>query len=184
MFLRGQNVVWILNWVTCLIAFIYVFFSSWKIVLKQPRHLSIPGLSIELFSCFLSQSRHLLIARWINRESFCPLDSSSTATSIHRACFVMDTSRHLLDSWICWNFLMLDTSRHLLSIENYWTAIYRVSAIRSSFSSISLDLSMFVHLPNLSHSLQTFSLRCFWPRSSYSSLGKCLNPSHSWFSWF
>ena len=76
MILRVQNVVWIIGWVACLIAFISVFFSSWKTIFKQSRHLSIPGLSIELFNCFLSQSWHLLIARWIDRESSCPFDSS------------------------------------------------------------------------------------------------------------
>ena len=34
MFLRVQNVDWILGWVACLIAFISVFFPSWKIIFK------------------------------------------------------------------------------------------------------------------------------------------------------
>ena len=34
MILGAQNVVWIFGWVTCLIAFMSVFFSSWKIVFK------------------------------------------------------------------------------------------------------------------------------------------------------
>ena len=50
-----------------------------------------PSLSIELFSCFLSQSWHLSIARLINRETFYPINSSSTATFIHRG--LLDTSR-------------------------------------------------------------------------------------------
>ena len=176
---------WLSCMFDCIHICIFLFLKNcFKATSTAPRHLSIPGLSIELFSCFLSQSRHLLIARWINQESYCLLDSSSTTTSIHRACFVMDTSEHLLDSCICRNFLKLNTSRHLLSIEIYWTPIYRVSVIRSSFSSIPLDLSVFFHLPNLFHSLQTSSLRCFQPRSSYSSLGKGLNPSYSCISWF
>ena len=164
-------------WLSCMFdcIHIYVFLflkNCFKANSTAPRHLLIPGLSIELCSCFLSQSRTLSIVRWIDRESFCPLDSSSTATSIHWACFAMETFGHLLDSWICRSLLILETFRHLLSIKNYWTPIYRVSAIWSSFSLISLDLSMSFHLPNLSHSLQTSSSRCFRPRSSYSSLGK------------
>ena len=75
----------------CLIAFISVFFPSWKIVLKQPRHLSAVGLSIELFSWFLSQSRHLSIARWIDWESFYPLDRSSTDPRSIELLFTLDT---------------------------------------------------------------------------------------------
>ena len=110
---------------------------------------------------------HLSIARWIDQKSFCSLDSSLTASSIHSACFAVDTSRHLLNSCICWSFLKLDTFQHLLSIENYWTPIYRVSVIRSSLSLISLHLFVFVHLSNLSHSLQTSFPRDFRPLSNF-----------------
>ena len=76
----------------CMFDCIHVmFFSSWKTVFKQFQHLSTPSLSIELFSCFLSQSWHLSIAKLINRETFYPIDSSSTATFIHRG--LLDTSR-------------------------------------------------------------------------------------------
>ena len=111
-------------WLSCMFDCIYICVflflkNCFKATSIASRHLSILGLSIELFSCFLSQSRHLSIARWIDQESFCPLDSSSTATSIHRACFAVNTSGHLLDSCICRSFLKLDTSQHLLSIEIY-----------------------------------------------------------------
>ena len=39
MILRVQNVVWILGCVACLIAFISMFFPSWKTIFKQSRHL-------------------------------------------------------------------------------------------------------------------------------------------------
>ena len=56
MILRVQNVVWILGWVACLIAFMSMFFSSLKNLFQAistaPQHLSTPSLSIKLFSCF------------------------------------------------------------------------------------------------------------------------------------
>ena len=111
-------------WLSCMFDCIHtcVFLllkNYFKVTSIAPRHLSIPELPIELFSCFLLQSRPLSIAKWIDRESFYPLDSSSIATSNYRACFVVDTSGYMLDSCICQNFLKLDTSRHLLSVENY-----------------------------------------------------------------
>ena len=80
--LRDFCVDWIISWVVCWIAFISMFFPSWKTVFKQSRQLldssSTPSLFVELLSCFLSQSRHLSIVRWIDRESSCLLDSFST----------------------------------------------------------------------------------------------------------
>ena len=64
------------------------------------RHLSIPGLSVELYNCFLLQSRHLSITRWINWESSCLLDSFSIAVRSIEVCSIA--------SWhfsIDWNFL-------------------------------------------------------------------------------
>ena len=173
--------LWFCSMLDCIHICVFLFLKNcFKATSTTPWHLSIPALSIELFSYFLSQSWHLSIARSIDRESLCPLNSST----IHRACFAVDTSEHLLNSCICRNLLKFNTFRHLLSVEIYWTPIYRVNATQSSLSLISLDLSMSVHFPNLSHSLQTSSSRCFRPRSSYSSLGKCLNPSNSCISWF
>ena len=48
-----------------------------KLFLSNLDTSSTPGLSIKLFNWFLSQSRYLPIARWIDRETFYPLDSSS-----------------------------------------------------------------------------------------------------------
>ena len=111
-------------WLSCMFDCIHtcVFLllkNYFKVTSIAPRHLSIPDLPIELFSCFLLQSRPFSIAKWIDRESFYPLDSSSIATSNYRACFVVDTSGHMLDRCICQNFLKLDTSQRLLSVENY-----------------------------------------------------------------
>ena len=82
-FERFFCVDWIIGRVVCWIAFISMFFSSRKIVLKSwldtsstpPQYLTICQASQAFF---LTQSRHLLNTRWIDRESFCLLDSSST----------------------------------------------------------------------------------------------------------
>ena len=91
----------------------------------------------------------------------------------------MNTSRHLLDSCICRPFLKLDTSQHLYLSRNSEVLYIPSVQFQISFSSISLDCFVSFHLPNLSLSLQTSSLRIFRPRSSFSSLGKGPNPSFS-----
>ena len=81
--LRDYCVDWIIGWVVCWIAFMSVFFSSRKIVLKSwldtsstpPRYLAICRASRAFF---LSQSQQLLDTWWIDRECSCLLDSSST----------------------------------------------------------------------------------------------------------
>ena len=107
MILRGLYGVWIIGCVACLIAFMSVFFSSRKFILKAwstpPRHLLDTWISAELPSFFLTRSRHLLNTWlfvelpsfffllqsrhlfdtwWIDWESSCLLDSFSTARSI------------------------------------------------------------------------------------------------------
>ena len=110
---------WLSCMFDCIHICVFLFLKNcFKVTSTAPRHLLIPNLPIELFSCFLLQSRPLSIARWINRESFYPLDSSSIATSNYRACFVVDTSGHMLDSCICQNFLKLDTY-YLLRITEH-----------------------------------------------------------------
>ena len=91
MFLRGQNVVWSLVelhiWLHSCLYFSFLeklFFKLSRQLFDTSRYLAyLSSTSV----VFLSLSRHLLIARWINQESFYPLDSSS----IHWACFAMDT---------------------------------------------------------------------------------------------
>ena len=83
-------------WLSCMLDCIHIcvfpFLKNYfKATSKDPRHLSIPSLSVELFCCFLSQSRHLSIARWIDRESFCPFDSSSTDPQSIELPFALDT---------------------------------------------------------------------------------------------
>ena len=69
-------------WLSCMFDCIHIcvfLFSKncFKAISTAPRHLSIPSLSVEPFCCCLSQSLQLSIARWIDQESFYPLDSFS-----------------------------------------------------------------------------------------------------------
>ena len=79
MFLKAYYAVWIVGWVACLIAFMSVFFSSQKTVLKSWLDTSsIVSYLLSFLSFFLSQSRQHLDTLLIDQESFCPLDSFST----------------------------------------------------------------------------------------------------------
>ena len=68
-------------WLSCMFYCIHlcVFLFFEKLFLSNLDSSSTPSLSIELFSFFLSQSRYLSIARSINQETLCPLDSSLIA---------------------------------------------------------------------------------------------------------
>ena len=82
---------------------------------------------------------------------------------ICRRCFFSTPTRQM--SWH-----HLDTS----SVENYWWFINSPCVIHNSLLSISLSILQTFHLLNLSHSLQTSSLRILKLSSSISSLGKLL----------
>ena len=94
---------------------------------------------------------------------WCFYSSTTSRHIICRSCFLstpsQQTSQH-----------HLDTS----SVEIYWWSINSPHAIRSSLLSISLSILQTFHLLNLSHSLQTSSLRILKLSSSLSSLGKLL----------
>ena len=180
MFLRGQNVVWILGWVAVWLHSCICFSPLWKkkktifqAISTAPRHLSIPSLSIEPSVVFLSQSRHLSITRWINRESICPLNSSS----IHRACFAMDTSRHLLNSWIYQNFFK---ARYLLTpaICRELLNPYIKGQCNSVFIFLDLSRSVCLLSPpkslSLSLSLQTSYPHVLRPLCDFSTFGMSL----------
>ena len=112
-------------WLSCMFdgIHIYVFLSlknCFKATLIDPWHLSIRGLSFELFSCFLLQSRHLSIARWIDWESFYLLDSSSTDPRSIEIPFALDTCSIDASVEPFKAQQVLDTS---WSIEIYWWAI-------------------------------------------------------------
>ena len=125
--LRDFCVDWIIVWFVCWIAFMSVFFSSRKIVLKSwldtsstpPRYLAIYWASQAFF---LTQSRHLLDTWWIDRVSSCLLDSFSTPCGLIEILFLVSMccssipSRHLSRRWaFSWHLLdrSLDTSQYL-----------------------------------------------------------------------
>ena len=101
--LRDYCVDWIIGWVVCWIAFISVFFSSRKTVLKSWLNTSsIPSGSIEKAPTSSITPRHL-----VNRSSFCSWNWFFVAQ------YFLDTSAvndHFLDTSLD-NFL--DTSRFL-----------------------------------------------------------------------
>ena len=118
--LRDFCVDWIIGWVVCWIAFISVFFSSWKIVLKNwldtsstpPWYLAICWASQAFF---LTQSRHLLDTWWIDRESSCLLNSSSTlGGSIELLFLKLILCYSILARYLsCWRPLSRQLPRHL-----------------------------------------------------------------------
>ena len=63
MILKVQNVVWIFGWVACFIAFISVFFPSWKTVFKLSWHL-------------LNTSQHLAFLLRSSADFYRNLDTS------------------------------------------------------------------------------------------------------------
>ena len=170
--LRDFCVDWIIGWVVCWIAFISVFFTSRKTVLKNwldtsstpPRYHAICRASQAFF---LTQSRHLLDTWWIDRENSCLLDSSSTLGGSIELLFLnlilcfsipqLSTTRSSIPTSIA-SLIPLDTCnyRDLLSVYIF---ILRDPIL---ISLIPLDLSAPVHLPNtLSLSLQTSSFVIF-----------------------
>ena len=162
--LRDFCVDWIISWVVCWIAFISVFFTSQKTVLKSwldtsstpPWYLAICRASQAFF---LMQSRHLLNTWWIDRESSCLLDSFSTPGGSIELLFLKlilccsipsrylsyrrPIPRHLPQQ-------LLDTSRYL-SCRALLRALYILSL---RFFSHFFDLSQFVRdcsFPKHSH---------------------------------
>ena len=145
-----------------------VFLSSRKTILKSWLDISsIASYLSSFLSFFLSHSRQHLDTWWIDRESFWPLDSSSTLGGLIEThilllvfFFLDNFSTHDLSTFL-FSTPARQMSRHHLdtsSIEIYWWSIYSPHAICSSFLSISLLIPLSFHLPNLSHSLQTSSL--------------------------
>ena len=114
--------LWLSSFLDCIYACVFIFFE--KLFLSNLDSSSTPRLSIELFSCFLSQSRHLSITRSIDRESFCPLNSFLIYVQSIEVGFCSIASRHLSihrDSlaYICFSHV-LHLSIILSSITSYF----------------------------------------------------------------
>ena len=142
MILKVQNDVWILSWVACLIAFISVFFPSWKTVFKQSRQLldtsSTPGyLSSSWAFSYHNLDRSSIAGGSIKKVPGPSITGGSIELLFLCLCFV---PRHFLDSCIC----RCCFSRHL-----YLSRITEDLYICSSRSDS--------HFLNLSRSIRTYS---------------------------
>ena len=135
-----ERLKWCLDlWLSCMFDCIHVciFLFFWKTVFKQSRQL----LDTSRYLAYLSNSSATfyrnLDSCLIHRDTFCLVDSFSTASSIHRASC---TSRQMLDSSstakTC--VLNLDTSQHILIGRDLWSFYIR---FLRGFSSFLLDLS-------------------------------------------
>ena len=155
--LRDFCVDWIINWVVCWIAFIFVLFSSRKTILKSWLDTcSTPSWYLTICRAsqafFLMQSRHLLDTWWIDRESSYLLDSSSTPGGSIELLFL----NHILYYSILARYLNcqrpipwhLPWPPDTLAVEHYWRVYIYFHRDPSLISSISIDLSALVHLPN------------------------------------
>ena len=151
MILRGSYGVWIIGCVACLIAFMFVFFSSQKTVFKKlARHLAICWASK---FCFLSQFQHLLDTWWIDRESSCLLDSFSIARLINWASVLDMVVCSLTHAWhlhlLTAIFLTPTSIDFLTSLNTFICRDLLMAYIFSScdpqliFVDLSLDTSVF-----------------------------------------
>ena len=145
MILRDYCVDWIIGWVVCWIAFIFVFSSSRKTVLKSwldtsstpLRYLAICRASQAFF---LSQSQQLLDTWWIDRASVLRSDESFLDTfSIPQ----LSTTISSIPTSIA-SLIPLDNCIYRVLLRVYIFILRDPILI----SSISLDLSAPVHLPN------------------------------------
>ena len=111
----------------------------WKTGSTPPRYLAICRASQAFF---LTQSRHLLDTWWIDRESSCLLDSSSTpARSIELLFSIPQLSKTRSST-------PTSIPPNTSAVKHYWRVYIFLLCDLSLISSISLDLSMTVHLPN------------------------------------
>ena len=177
MILRGLYGVWIVGWVACWIAFMSVFFTSWKTVFKQFRQLLNTSSTLGYLSSFSSSSYCNLdsfsTTRWIDWDFFWILDSFS----------IVGGSIELLFLYLMVYFSTLSSTDGLTpfdtsSVKIYWGSIYTSSCDPTFISfDLSLDSSLF-SLPNNLISLQSWSLRFLQAFSRFYSLDKLLI-SHS-----
>ena len=192
--MRDFCVDWIISWVVCWIALIYVFFSSRKTVVKScldtsstpPRYLAIYRASQAFF---LTQSQHLLDTWWINRESSCLLDSSSTPGGLIELLFLKLILCCSIPQLLTTTFstppsIVSSTPPDTSAVEHYWRSYLNLHRDPSLISSFSLNLSRLFISQTLSLSLPTSSLSFLQAFLSFSTLGKLLIPLYSCISCF
>ena len=162
----------------------FVFFSSWKTILKSWLDTSLIASYLSSFlSSFLSQSRQHLDTWWIDQESFWPLDSSSTpGGSIKPHIFLLvflflnSLSTHDLLT-LLFSTPTLQMSRHHLdtsSVEIYWWLHLCSSCDPPVIFLISLSIDCCFLSQTLSSLPQICSKRFLQASPSFSSRGKLL----------
>ena len=122
----------------------------WKAGSTPPQYVAICWASQAFF---LTQSRHLLDTWWIDRESSCLLDSSSTPGGsiellfwkLILCCSIPQLSTTTLSTPPS---TASSTPPNNSFVEHYWRSYLNLLCDPSLISSIFLDLSAPVHLPN------------------------------------
>ena len=189
---------WLDHWLSCVLDCIHicVFHISKNSFEKLARHLLTPPRYLAIYRAsqafFLTQSRHLLNTWWIDRESSCLLDSSLTPGGSIKLLFLnlilccLIASQYLSYRRPVPRHLPRQLPRYLpipqlSSITRVYIFFHRDSSL---ISSISLDLSATIHLPNT----LLFTPNLFHKDSSsffsFYTLCKLLILSHSCISCF
>ena len=184
--MRDFCVDWIIGSVVCWIAFISVFFTSRKTVLKS-------YLDTSSKPCYLSRFSSIFLIRNLDTSSILGGSIEKAPASSIAPRHLLDRSRFFLDS----EFLLLDSFLDTSAIEDQildtYLDIYLDTCICRDllaayinplcdleFISLrSLSRYISVSLPKRSHLLRTCSLRIIQAFSSFSLLGKLLIISHS-----
>ena len=122
----------------------------WKTGSTPPRYLAIYRASQAFF---LTQSQHLLDTWWINRESSCLLDSSSTPGGLIEFLFLKLILCCSIPQLLTTTFstppsIVSSTPPDTSAVEHYWRSYLNLHRDPSLISSFSLNLSAPVHLPN------------------------------------
>ena len=155
-----------------------------------PRYLAICRASQTFF---LTQSRHLLDTLWIDRQSCCLLDISSTPggsiellfLNLILCCSIL--ARYLSCRRPVSRHLPRQLPRHLpipqLSSITKGSIYTSIAILLSFLRSLSIYLRLFIS-QTLSFSLPTSSSRLLQAFSSFSTLGKRLIPLYSCISCF
>ena len=150
-----------------------MFFPSWKTVFKQPWNLLDTWPFCQDLKLFLIVISIAVLTTGGSIEKV-PGPSIASRQLVDRSSFFdhvwwilpwhlsTAASVGVLFSWHLSRHLTQYVST-LLSVENYWGSIYRLQSDPILIFSISLDLSMPIHLPNTFFSLKTFNPCDFRP---------------------
>ena len=123
----------------------------WKASSTPYRYLAICQASQAFF---LTQSRHLLDTWWIDQKSSCLLNSSLTPGGSIKLLFLKlilccSIPQLLTTTSLTPPLTAFSTPHDTSVVEHYWWSYLKLHRVPSLISSISLDLSALVHLPNI-----------------------------------